>query len=275
MKKFDIYKHDFPYLEWEHVKDRGKARVFVYRRGSVCKFESMYEDGQQPGAKRDKVQDQSRASRHRAAFCLGNAECDWLAMVLLTWRVIPPRVMVKKALRRLTERWHSRWGEGLDAWILEMQQRGAPHYHLFVSTNSNFGLACANAPKEQLTRENGKTATVVRGGPDFWLRDAWLDCIGADDVESRRFNARGIIELMHSPDAAGRYAAKEAAKREQKLLPEIYQEGLGRRKSHTAFRVLNPSFFAARCPCVCGPGGRPRRPEGFRIFCARRSTRIQ
>jgi len=38
----------------------------------------------------------------------------------------------------------------------------------------------------------------------------------------------GIIEKLQSPDAAGRYVAKESSKREQKILPAAYQSGLGR-----------------------------------------------
>lgn len=115
---------------------------------------------------------------------------------------------------------------------MEMQKRGVPHFHVFVSAESECGkLIAANLSGgacEQVQR-NGKERTVVRGNLDKWMAQTWLECSEqTDDADARYVHGIGIIERMDSPDAAGRYVAKECAKREQKILPAEYADGLGR-----------------------------------------------
>lgn len=110
---------------------------------------------------------------------------------------------------------------------------GSPHFHLFHARESNFGMACSSAESETVKRagktgESRNSAVCVRGGVDAWLAWTWRNCIDDLGERTRTFNERGIIEHMRSPDAAGRYVAKESSKREQKELPERYAEGLGR-----------------------------------------------
>lgn len=115
-------------------------------------------------------------------------------------------------------------------WVMEIQERGAPHFHLVHAAESEFGKACENARSETLMRgKPPKPTEIVRGGPDFWMVSEWLDIIGAAGCEkSRAFNRGGIIEKFRCPNGAGRYFAKEACKDYQKQLPDIYSEGLGR-----------------------------------------------
>lgn len=226
MEKNDTAKFESD-VDSEYVKTWGTVPFLTYKHGAKVKWEPVSREGQAPPrGDRGAIRDQSRRSRHSCAFAFGNAECDWYATSLLTWRFPPAGREVKRAVRRLRDRWRARWGEAIDAWLMEMQVRGVPHFHLFHATDSNFGIACRAGSLETQT-VRGTNVEVIRGGADFWLRDAWMDCIGCSDEETRHFNSLRMIQKLRHPDAAGRYAAKEAAKREQKALPEEYSEGLG------------------------------------------------
>lgn len=215
-------------LEWPYVQT-DTATFEHHKTGLRILYRTANGEPPPVGARKDtRLRDQSSPSRHRAAYAFGQAECSWYCMTLLTWRTIPVAGEVKRALHRFTYRYQQRWGEGLCGWILEMQDRGAPHYHLFHARESAFGFACANCVDHGRTSSRDDGRTVVRGGPDWWVQRAWLDSIRASDADSVWFNQRGIVELFESSDAAGRYCAKEAAKREQKVLPAHYQGGLGR-----------------------------------------------
>jgi len=233
---------DFPFLEslgidrdpWQFIKDTDTVLFEQHRRGIRIHWPSNRDKAPErtPG-QTTVVKDQSVKSRLRAAYALGNATCDWCATTLLTWRDVPAREAVKKHVRNFRDRYRERWGEGLCAWVMEMTQKGRPHFHLFHSKESNFGAACLAARKEKRIREShigdGVETEIVRGGPDYWMRAAWLDTIGKSAcVASQRFNAGGIVEMLRSPDAAGRYVSKESGKRHQKKLPEHYEGGLGR-----------------------------------------------
>jgi len=111
---------------------------------------------------------------------------------------------------------------------MEFTRRGRVHFHLFHATESNFGVACSVAHRQ--TVGVGKRARVIlRGGVDWWLRDAWLSSTrSGPESAAARLCGGGMIEPMRTPDAAGRYVSKEAGKRFQKQLPERYAEGLGR-----------------------------------------------
>lgn len=212
---------------WDHIGGT-TARVVLYKNGARVYFDAGTDGGGNGREKGAVVLDQSGASRRRVAFAFGNAECDWLAMSLRTWHHAPTAKEMKLAEDRLRRAWRERWGEPVDAWIMEMQGRGVPHFHGFHATESIFGRALAESPTEVVWR-NGKLRTVFRGECDRWLVGAWLAASKQlGDVDCLAVHRMGIIEKMMSPDAAGRYVAKESAKREQKILPEAYQSGLGR-----------------------------------------------
>jgi len=148
-------------------------------------------------------------------------------MITLTWRLAPEPKAVKKALEKLRRLWFERYGEGLDAWIMEMQIRGVPHFHLFVAEESAAGREIAQMPTQIMVRRK-KPRRIVRGRFDAWLVQSWLEILDDDDEGTKAFQRGGICELFDSPSGAARYVAKEATKREQKLLPEQYSAGLGR-----------------------------------------------
>lgn len=222
-----------PNDNWEHVRRDG-AKYRRYVNGVVIDWQPEHFDTEHAPGPRGDIKDQSRASRQRAAFQFGNAclapgvPLQWLCMALLTWPKAPTAEEVKSALKKLRRLWRERWGESMDGWMMEMHKSGVPHFHIFIAAQSAFGAACLAAEKSIVVRRRKRT-TIVRGAPERWLVGTWLEIIGAlENDAARRFNFGGIIEEFRTPDAAGRYVAKECCKREQKLLPDIYAEGLGR-----------------------------------------------
>lgn len=61
--------------------------------------------------------------------------------------------------------------------------------------------------------------SLVGGRLERTVVRAWTRHAGDGSKEWDRFQAGGIWELLRTPDAAARYAAKEAGKRAQKALP--------------------------------------------------------
>jgi hypothetical protein len=215
--------------------------VKVFRKGAVVKFQSAQipdEGAELVERKRGIIRDQSTVSRKRAAHAFGNAECDWIAMLCLTWHHMPPPKVVKAAWRAFREWWKGEFGEIPDAWIMEMQERGAPHFHLFIARQSNVGgLVCAalqagaiEVAEKGSPRGGTRTRRLVRTKWVEKIGRAWCECALQDySAEALWWHTeRGIVEIVESADAAGRYVAKECAKREQKVLPDHYAEGLGR-----------------------------------------------
>lgn len=237
--------------KWDFVRSTGDVLVTHYLRGAVVHHIPILSLAHKKPAPREVIRDMSQKSRQNAAFKFGNAEVqtsavEWCAMVVLTWHHAPlgkfetvredgskiSRNYVKETIKKLAREWRKKWGEGIPAWIMEMQARGVPHFHLFVPANSVFGAQClanvqGGACETVLRKERERV--IVRGNLDRWLVNAWLKVTGQDDdADAVAFHRGGIIEMMDSPDAAGRYVAKECSKREQKELPAQYQDGLGR-----------------------------------------------
>jgi len=215
---------DFPYVKNE------RATVFGYRHGCKVVWESRRESlgNSREDDEQRTIKDQSRRSRHRAAFTFGNAECDWLAMTTLTWHTVPPAERVKADLDKFRRAWREKWQEPLDGWIMEIQKRGAPHFHLFHAAATNFARTAEASPSREVDRK-GHPTRILGGNASRWIAREWLTATGeAGDEKAEAFCAGGLTEFFRSPDAAGRYVAKESCKREQKILPDIYAEGLGR-----------------------------------------------
>ena len=207
-----------------------RAVIETFKVGARVHFSTKFGKSIDPPAPRPPriIRDQSTPSRSRAAFTFGNAECDWLAMTTLTWHHAPDSAGVKTALDKLRRAWAVRWCEPMDGWIMEMQSRGVPHFHVFHALQSSAGQIIAAMPT-RLVRRKGRPTELVGGSFENWLVQTWLACTGErEDFAALAFQRGGICELFRSPDAAGRYVAKESSKRHQKDLPEQYAAGLGR-----------------------------------------------
>lgn len=234
--------------------------VTHYRAGTIAHHVPVIRSGAQNAGPREVIRDMSAKSRGNAAFKFGNADAaeianldgvEWCAMIVLTWHHAPPHfhewtdkhgkaqraVYVKWILKKLAREWRKKWGEGIPGWIMEMQERGVPHFHFFISGDSRFGKQCIANVEGGACREvhrKGEVRTVVGGNLERWVFETWLEVTEqSGDADARYFHGcerenGGIVEMFDSPDAAGRYVAKESCKREQKVLPSRYAEGLGR-----------------------------------------------
>lgn len=241
------YRLDSDAPKWHGVHDTGEVLVTYYGRSAIVHHLPIVRtNGGQAGV-REVIRDQSSKSRRNCAMKFGNADCvadsrpklcQWIAMLALTWHEIPAAVDVKSCWKKFVRRWRLRFGEPPDAWLMEMQERGAPHFHIFICAESVAGQAvcellaegsrietvAANSP-----RGNGRMRQIVGGNFARGIARDWLECTGQCDDEHARWwhEDRGIVEIVDSPDAAGKYVAKESSKRQQKELPAHYAEGLG------------------------------------------------
>jgi len=204
---------------WQFDLDRTTAEVTDYKTGSRVAYPPKSPPCGALGCADRASRNQSTKSRLNAAFQLGNAETDWLAMATLTYRSSPESYVETRAHRvRLLDRLRKKWKDPHFGWILEFTQNGAPHYHLFLGSGGELGEAIRAEPT--LTRQRkGKPVLVFCGDFAQWVAEAWVAIVGDTTDEFRAFQFGGIVEPMRSADAAGRYAAKEAAKRIQKRAP--------------------------------------------------------
>jgi hypothetical protein len=90
-------------------------------------------------------------------------------------------------------RWLARRGVA-GAWFMEFQERGAPHFHVFLT---------GEVPKEEVAA-------------------AWYQIVGSGDHRHARAGTR--IEALRELHAAGAYAAKYLRKQEQKEVPEGFSD---------------------------------------------------
>jgi hypothetical protein len=90
-------------------------------------------------------------------------------------------------------RWLARRGIS-GAWFMEFQERGAPHFHVFLT---------GEVPKEEVAA-------------------AWYQIVGSGDDRHLRAGTR--IEALRELHAAGAYAAKYLRKQEQKEVPEGFSD---------------------------------------------------
>ena len=211
-------------ISWTNPVEGASLRCTEFRHGARISY-GVTPGRFQPSEVRGKVLGMSLKSRLRAAWAFGQAECDWAGMITLTWRELPDPADVKRHLRNFSK-WVKRQGHRFDGWILEFQRRGAPHFHIFIARGSSLWRALG--PGRETFIRHGKPTKIVRGLLERQLAERWIEITGQRDPASVAFHHGGIIEEFRSPDAAGRYVAKEAAKRHQKELPEAYSAGVGR-----------------------------------------------
>lgn len=139
----------------------------------------------------------SRERLYRRALSLrweDAVDVGGIGMVTLTYpEVFPTDGQVAKAhLKRFRERWRCRYGKPRGMWKLEFQQRGAPHFHLFV------GLP--------------ESEDELRA----WLLQQWYEAVGSGD-ERHLYHGVDISRwrwgaLGESRARVGEYFARHGAK---------------------------------------------------------------
>lgn len=193
-----------------------KITVTEFKNGSRLKWPVTKEPPPPPENRERGSLSQSVKSRLNSAFNLGNAETSWLAMATLTYRVAPSDYETLKSHRsKFLDRMRKRFGEFDYAWILEFQKRGAAHFHIFIGDGGELGALIKSEPTRTKKRKGVETE-ILTGDVAEYVTEAWIEIVGDDSPKFLKFQRGGILEKMRSPDAAGRYAAKEAAKRCQK-----------------------------------------------------------
>lgn len=139
-------------------------------------------------------------------------------MVTLTYQVQPvtPGDDWKRFLRKLRAAFDCDCQYG---WVMEYQERGVVHYHLFLGSDfvgrNGFDRSCWIGTGSG----HREGEPVIRGLFDDWLVREWVASVENPSSVFREFQTRGICEPFRSPDAAARYVAKEAGKGHQKALP--------------------------------------------------------
>jgi hypothetical protein len=179
-----------------HRTDRRTVRLEVGMR-DVRIHRSMPYSGANPrpgGGRRGKISCFSAASARRLLFCARNFP-DLTVMVTLTYpRKYPVDGRAVMEHWRRMRQWFARQGNPTGLWFKEFQLRGAPHFHVFLPNRVD------------------KAAVAL----------AWYSVVGSDDL--RHLQAGTRTEALRNPEAVGAYAAKYAAKRLQKDVPEGYTD---------------------------------------------------
>jgi len=157
---------------------------------------------------------QSDKSRRRAAFAFSNAEVTWGYMMTCTYEegTIFGADVAKAHLRSMRELFR-RLGAPV-GWIMEFTQKGTPHFHLFIPDSLKVNVG------EQ--KSVGRPHVVIDDRSCAWAKSAVDLWISVTECQNPAFHLGGIIEIISSADGAGRYVAKEACKRAQKVAPEWF-----------------------------------------------------
>lgn len=227
--------YDSDHEAWQRIDEFGEHWFERFSGGGVrIHWAPLFDGGGGRDAETDyTIYDQSLKSRLRAAFEFGQATCRWGFMLTLTWPLgeKPVAKDLKTLLRKFERRVNRRYLCGLDGWLMEFTKKGCPHFHIFIALESEWGKELEKMETEIFRKKvRGKWVEreVVRGSADNWAVQNWTDVLKDKSEKTMAFQRGGIIEKMRSHDAAGRYAAKEAAKRMQKILPDHYAQGVGR-----------------------------------------------
>jgi hypothetical protein len=106
----------------------------------------------------------------------------------------------KRDLANFEKRLRRKYSRAAGIWVLEFQERGAPHYHLLIY---NVPFVCRD-----------------------WLARAWYEVVASGDANHLSAGTR--VENIRRWDRASAYIGKYASKNEQKLLGGILPEHVGR-----------------------------------------------
>jgi hypothetical protein len=179
-----------------HRADRRLVRLEVGMRDVRIHRSMPYSgsDRRPGGGRRGKITSFSAASARRLLFCARN--CPGLTvMVTLTYpREYPVNGRTVMDHWRRMRQWFARQGNPAGLWFKEFQLRGAPHFHVFLPNRVD------------------KAAVAL----------AWYSIVGSNDF--RHLQAGTRTEALRNPESVGAYAAKYAAKRLQKEVPEGYTD---------------------------------------------------
>ncbi len=202
------------------LSDLTPTHVLVYSKDVLIKKPSL--TPQHPRGKRTSVELFSQASQRRLLFVARNSGHMVKSQLCLTYHFALPESgeEVKKQLHRFLTRLRKKY-EGISyLWVLEFQERGFPHFHVFTNRNP--------------------TDTDFRD----WAAIEWNRICGESE-KHLRFQGHPSNFIPWNM-ASGKYLVKEyLAKAAQKTVPEEYHS-VGRFWGHS--RNMKP------VPVVMAPG---------------------
>jgi len=146
----------------------------------------------------------SKKSRQRLAFVASNTDVTFRTMITLTYPFQYPSdgKTVKEHFHAFLA-WLRRDTGGLSyLWFLEFQRRGAPHFHILISTSM---------PRTAVNK------TAFR----FRVSSTWYRIVNSGD--GRHLAAGCRTERLRNEDGARNYAVKYAFKMKQKTIPKEYR----------------------------------------------------
>jgi hypothetical protein len=127
------------------------------------------------------------------------------AMVTLTYpgdwaAYAPDGRQVKRQLEAFKERWRRAHGRPRGVWVEEFQERGAPHFHMYLGlpesvTDADYAqLVRRTIRRRQLEQRMGKfqarrSAGLLKGEFAEWLLGAWSGVLGTEGTPHARFGA--------------------------------------------------------------------------------------
>lgn len=150
------------------------------------------------------------------------SQSEYPAMITLTWpgeweRLAPSGEVAKAKLKAWKARFEYDWGKKLvGIWKLEFQRRGAPHFHILMTTPA--GLSPQGEPFK------------------VWLSRTWAEIVGAAGEEFKKHLAAGTAVdraeglRAQDPKRAAIYFLKHAtpggaaSKEYQHIVPELWKE---------------------------------------------------
>lgn len=202
-----IFNKDFPIV-----------KVQKFKGGLKVLRENTTESDNRSGGKRKKVKELTRSSLKRLAFLVTTSPVVFTSMITLTYGSIQPKdgATSKEHLDTFLRAMRREFGRFSYCWFLEFQKRGAPHYHL-LTTLRDCGL------------ENRKRMALLWVTAQFrmYAFDTNLSSnqmrVEMEKVESVHCHKKAW-ELIRKVDGAKFYVIKYAAKKEQKSVPEHFQD---------------------------------------------------
>lgn len=202
-----IFNHDYPIVKLQ--KFNGALRVVRENTTDIDK---------QNGGKRKKVKELSRASLKRLAFLVVTSPIMFKSIITLTYSQAVPTTGTssKEHLNTFLMGMKRQFGRFAYVWFLEFQNRGAPHYHILTdidapSSDQREAMAVIwhNSQKELLYIEGNFTRDQRLNNSNSLMK-----------VHSHRKAWEGV----RKKDGLKFYVVKYASKKEQKKVPEHFQD---------------------------------------------------
>jgi len=177
-----------------HLEDQVKLEVHTYPSDVVLKIKRLPCEGvMYVGGVRGKINGFSRSSALKLNFLIRNFMSGWKTLLTLTYPADFPLdgKICKGHLRAFLE--FLRRAKTRYVWVLEFQRRGAPHYHLLLSSDLDWEI----------------------------IAQRWYAIVGSEDPKHLRAGTR--IERLRTPEKAAWYMSNYVTKQEQKDVPPDFQ----------------------------------------------------